>query len=88
MSAYDGEERRQENSEKSMVKQIIAGIIIVLVGGWITYVTFKGVSLDAMISGINARVAVLESVTSTIKDDIMEIKGMLKEIRDDQKRQR
>lgn len=68
--------------------QVICGILIILIAGWICYVSFKGITLDGAIAGINTRVTVLETVASTIKDDIMEIKGMLKEIREDQKRQR
>ena len=74
-------------SEKNspMFKQIVAGIVVILVAGWITYVSIKGTSLDAMMAGINTRVSVMETVASTIKDDIVEIKVMMKEIRDGQR---
>ena len=70
----------------SMFKQIVCGILIVLIAGWITYISAKGVSIDAMVAGINTRVTVLETVASTIKDDIVEIKTLIKEVREDQRR--
>ncbi len=69
-----------------MFKQIVCGILIVLIAGWITYVSAKGATLDALIAGINTRVTVLETVASTIKDDIVEIKTLIKEVREDQRR--
>jgi hypothetical protein len=74
-----------EHNNKTL-KQIVCGVLIVLIAGWITYVSAKGVTIDAMVAGINTRVTVLESVTSTIKDDIIEIKMLIKEVREDQKR--
>jgi hypothetical protein len=74
------------NEDSKLFKQIVCGILIVLVAGWITYVSAKGVSLDAVVAGINTRVTVLETVASTIKDDITEIKVLMKEIRHDQMR--
>ena len=73
-----------ENSR--MFKQVICGTLIVLVTGWITYVSAKGIGLDTLISGINTRVTVLETVAATIKNDILEMKGMLRDIRNDQMR--
>lgn len=67
-----------------MFKQIVCGIVIILVAGWITYVSVKGTSLDAMVAGINTRVTVLETVANTIKDDVSEMKLMIREIRNDQ----
>lgn len=72
------------NEDSKLFKQIICGILVVLIAGWITYVSAKGISLDAMVAGINTRVTVLETVASTIKDDILEIKVLIKEIRRDQ----
>lgn len=69
-----------------MYKQIIVGVVTLLIAGWIAYTSTKGYTLDAMVAGINTRVAVLETVASTIKDDILEIKNMMKEVRDDQRR--
>ena len=88
MPKYDGEERRVDTKECNMIRQIIAGIIIVVVGSWAVYISAKGINLDAMIAGINTRVSVLETVASTIKEDIIEIKTLIKEIREDQKRTR
>jgi len=88
MPKYDGEERRVDTKESNMIRQIIAGIIIVVVGSWAVYISAKGINLDAMIAGINTRVSVLETVASTIKEDIIEIKTLIKEIREDQKRTR
>ena len=70
----------------TMFKQIVCGVVIVLIAGWIGYVSLKGSTLDAVASGLNTRVSVLESVTTAIKCDISEIKGMVKEVRDDQMR--
>jgi hypothetical protein len=72
------------DSNSNMFKQVVCGIVVILIAGWITYVSVKGTSLDAMIAGINTRVTVLETVASTIKDDILEIKVLIKEIRRDQ----
>jgi hypothetical protein len=72
-----------ENKE-SMLKQIICGVVIVLISGWIGYISLKGSTLDAMAAGLNTRVTVLESVTSTIRGDISEIKSLIKQVRDDQ----
>lgn len=69
-----------------MFKQIVCGVVIILIAGWIGYVSLKGTTLDAMVSGINTRVTVLETVTSAIKDDITEIKILIKEVRADQQR--
>ena len=68
----------------STFKQIVSGVLIIVIAGWITYVTLKGQTLDAVIAGINTRVSVLEVVASTIKDDITEIKLLVKELRNDQ----
>ncbi len=82
------ESRRRSTDNGSMFKQIIVGIVVVLVAGWITYVSVKGTTLDAMIAGVKIEVAVLKEVTSTIKDDINEMKVIVKEIRDGQRRSR
>jgi len=74
------------NEDSKLFKQIICGILVILIAGWITYVSAKGVSLDALVAGINTRVTVLETVASTIKDDIIEIKVLMKEIRYEQMR--
>ena len=68
----------------STFKQIACGNLTIVIAGWITYVTLKGQTLDAVIAGINTRVSVLEVVASTIKDDITEIKLLVKELRNDQ----
>ena len=75
-------------SNNRLFKQIAVGVIIILIAGWVTYVSAKGVSMDAIVAGIQTRVAVLESVALTIKEDIAEIKVTMKEIRNDQKRRR
>ena len=69
-----------------MYKQVIVGVVTLLIAGWIAYTSTKGYTIDSMVAGINTRVAVLETVASTIKDDILEIKNMMKEVRDDQRR--
>ena len=74
------------NGNSSMFKNITVGVVTILIAGWVTYVSVKGVNLDAMVAGINTRVSVLETVASTIKEDIMEIKALLYEVRNDQKR--
>ncbi len=81
--------RNMQVLSKSFVataKQIICGITIFLIAGWISYISLKGVTLDVMVNGINTRVTVLETVASTIKEDIVEIKALIKEVRDDQRR--
>lgn len=75
-----------DETNGKMFKQIICGVMIVLVAGWITYVSMKGISLDAMVAGLHTRVTVLELVATTIKDDITEIKLLMKEVRSDQMR--
>ena len=72
--------------DRNIFKQVVCGILIVLIAGWITYVSAKGVTLDAMVAGMNTRVTVLETVASTIKDDIIEVKIMLRDIRNEQMR--
>ncbi len=69
-----------------LFKQVVCGVVVILIAGWIGYVSLKGTTLDAMVAGINTRVTVLESVTSAIKDDILEIKMLIREVREDQKR--
>ena len=75
-------------SNNHLFKQIAVGVIIILIAGWVTYVSAKGVSMDAIVAGIQTRVAVLENVALTIKEDIAEIKATMKEIRNDQKKHR
>ena len=74
------------SDNSNLFKQIVCGILIVLIAGWITYVSAKGITLDAMVAGMNTRVTVLETVASTIKDDIIEVKIMLRDIRNEQMR--
>ena len=83
-------EKKEGQNLKNVIwcGRLLLVLLLVLVGGWITYVSFKGISIDAMISGISTRVAVLETVASTIKEDIAEIKVLMKEIREDQKKAR
>jgi hypothetical protein len=69
-----------------MIKQILCGIFVVLIAGWVTYVSAKGISIDTMVAGINTRVTVLETVALNIKEDIIEIKMLMREVRQDQKR--
>ena len=71
----------------SMFKQIVCGVVIVLVAGWIGYISLKGTTLDAIAAGLNTRVTVLETITSTIKEDISDIKTMIKEVRDDRRKE-
>jgi hypothetical protein len=73
------------NGNSKMFKQVVCGVLIILIAGWVTYVSVKGVSIDALVAGINTRVTVLETVASTIKDDVVEIKMLIKEVRDDQR---
>ena len=75
-------------SNNRLFKQIAVGVIIILIAGWVTYVSAKGVNMDAIVAGIQTRVAVLENVALTIKEDIAEIKVTMKEIREDQKKRR
>ena len=75
-------------SNNRLFKQIAVGVIIILIAGWVTYVSAKGISMDAIAAGIQTRVAVLENVALTIKEDIAEIKATMKEIRNDQKKHR
>ncbi len=82
------EQKRRSTDSNGMFKQVMAGILVILIAGWITYVSVKGTSLDAMIAGIHTRVSVLEMVATTIKEDIAEIKTVMKEIRDSQRTRR
>ena len=68
------------------LRHIVSGIIIILIAGWIGYISVKGITIDAMVAGINTRVSVLETVASTIKDDIVEIKGLMRDVRENQLR--
>lgn len=70
--------------EANGFKKIAVGVMVVLIAGWVTYVSVKGVSLDAVVAGINTRVSVLEQVASTIKEDIQEIKILMRDVRNDQ----
>ncbi len=79
------EQKRRSTDIGSLTKQVVCGVVIILIAGWITYVSVKGTSLDAMIAGINTRVSVLETVAFTIKEDIVEIKVLMKEIKDGQR---
>jgi len=72
--------------ETNGFKKIACGVMIILIAGWVTYVSVKGVSLDAVVAGINTRVSVLEQVATTIKEDILEIKLLMRDIRGDQLR--
>lgn len=74
------------NNKNGVYRQIFVGIVIVLTTGWITYISFRGLDLAAVVSGIHTRVAVLETVASTLKEDIGEIKILIREVREDQKR--
>jgi hypothetical protein len=75
-----------EQRKPDVLKQIVCGVVILLIAGWISYVSLKGITLDAAAAGLSTKVAVLESVTLTIKEDITEIKTLIKEVRTDQKR--
>jgi len=82
------DEEMTRESNNRLFKQIAVGVIIILIAGWVTYVSAKGISMDAITAGIQTRVAVLENVALTIKEDIAEIKMTMKEIRNDQKKRR
>jgi len=69
-----------------MFNKIVIGIVVVLVCSWVTYVSVKGVSLDTQVAGVNTRVSVLEVIASTIKEDVRDIKILITEVRNDQKR--
>lgn len=60
-------------------KTVIAGVVVVIVAAWLSWVSVCSVSVDK-------RVTVLESVIIYIQNDMKEIKDILKEVRDDQKR--
>ena len=75
-----------EERKPDMFRQIVGGVVIILIASWICYVSLKGITLDATAAGLSTKVAVLESVTLTIKEDITEIKTLIKEVRTDQKR--
>jgi hypothetical protein len=78
------EHPRNRKGDNSMLKQILCVILSALIVGWVGYVSSQGIKLDT-------RVAVQESITSTIKEDVKELKGDMKvmigvvqEIRSDQ----
>jgi hypothetical protein len=78
----DNPRRRKE--DYSMFKQVACIILGALIVGWVGYVSSQGIKLDT-------RVAVQESITSAVKEDIKEVKGDMKvmigfiqEIRSDQ----
>ncbi len=72
-----------------MFKAIITGLVITLVSAWVVYVSVKGVTIDAIVAGINTRVTVIETATTlqfnTIAEWRKEIKTSLDEIATEQK---
>lgn len=74
------------NGNSPMFNKIVIGIVVVLVCSWVTYVSVKGVSLDTQVAGVNTRVSVLEVIASTIREDVRDIKILITEVRNDQKR--
>ena len=74
------------NGNSPMFNRIVVGIVVVLVCSWVTYVSIKGVSLDTQVAGVNTRVSVLEVIASTIREDVRDIKILITEVRNDQKR--
>ena len=74
------------NGNSPMFNKILVGIVVILVCSWVTYVSIKGVSLDTQVAGVNTRVSVLEVIASTIKEDVRDIKILITEVRNDQKR--
>ena len=74
------------NENSPMFNKILVGIVVILVCSWVTYVSIKGVSLDTQVAGVNTRVSVLEVIASTIREDVRDIKILITEVRNDQKR--
>ena len=74
------------NGNSPMFNRIVVGIVVVLICSWVTYVSVKGVSLDTQVAGVNTRVSVLEVIASTIREDVRDIKILITEVRNDQKR--
>lgn len=75
-----------ENKINGTFKQIMGGILIILVAGWIGYISIRGITLQEVVAGIHTRVSVLEAVAKTIKEDMIEIKTLIRQVRDDQLR--
>ena len=60
-------------------KRVLFSIMIILVAGWITWVSFSA-------SGNKERISVVEASISYVRSDISEMKALVKEIRQDQVR--
>jgi hypothetical protein len=67
------------NGEINSFKRVLSGVIIVLITGWLGWVSICAVAADR-------RIAVVESTMTFIQGDIKEVKDLVREIRQDQVR--
>lgn len=58
-------------------KQVLCGVAVVIIAAWLSYISVCTVNYDR-------RIGILESVIVYLKDDLHELKGLIKEIRNDQ----
>jgi hypothetical protein len=58
-------------------KRIVASIVVILIAGWIGWVSVCSIASDR-------RLSVVESAITYISADITEMKGLVKDIRNDQ----
>jgi hypothetical protein len=67
------------NGDISNFKRIGGTILVLIITGWLGWVSVCSIAYEK-------RISVVESVVSFIKEDIVEVKLLVKEIRNDQLR--
>lgn len=58
-------------------KQILSGIVIIVVAAWLSWISICAVSYDK-------RIGIVEAAIIYVKDDLHELKALIKEVRNDQ----
>jgi hypothetical protein len=67
------------NGDIKYLKWVVGSISVVLIAGWLCWISIGAIAADK-------RISVTESVVSYIQTDIKEVKELVKEIRQDQVR--
>ena len=74
------------SNANGMARTIIIALVVFSITSWIGYITLRTINVSVEVASVTTKVAVIEAINLTIKDDIIDMKSTLKEIRNDQVR--
>jgi hypothetical protein len=74
----------RETNGNGMAKNIIVAVVIFCVTGWVAYISTRGLVTNENVAKLSEKVSVIENDHKNLKENVIEIKNLVVEIRRDQ----